>query len=96
MKREDGYYWVRSSGIHTEDWEIFSWSTNQWWYADHVIYDGYILEIDERRIVRENPEQKENIKNECDCANATFCITEYNEYGDPILYCWKCKCKRYE
>lgn len=52
MKREDGYYWVRTSGF----WEIAMWhNSSQLWFKinDEFAFETQeFAEIDERQIIR--------------------------------------------
>lgn len=51
--REAGHYWVRNDS----EWEIARWTGYSWWtvYSDDAYDDGFWSEIDERRLVREDP-----------------------------------------
>lgn len=60
MKRESGWYWVKIDGL---DWEIADYeSQNTQWYRNGVdpdnceYFDSDFEQIDERRIVRPEPE----------------------------------------
>lgn len=67
-EREDGFYWVRE--IDIEEWIVAFWGEDPlelgprglgWWLpACNVAYkDKDLAEIDERRIVRDEPEGAE-------------------------------------
>lgn len=51
--REPGYYWVREG----REWETARWTGYSWWAvcSEEPCADDYWSEIDERRIVREEP-----------------------------------------
>jgi len=53
MKREDGYYWVKKSGV----WSVafFSIIENGWRYyffIDKLLQDDFFEEINENQIIR--------------------------------------------
>lgn len=48
--REPGFYWVR-----THEWFIAEWHDDRWWLSFANFPGDKINEIDERRIVREEP-----------------------------------------
>lgn len=67
-EREDGFYWVRRVG--EEDWFVAYWGEDPqapgsgiigWWsYGwDWQLHGDELVEIDERRIVRDEPEGAE-------------------------------------
>jgi hypothetical protein len=60
--REQGYYWVRFT---SSDWFIAEWRDSIWIYEDNLVLfddhtDSDFEEIDERRIVREEPTIEED------------------------------------
>ena len=54
MKREDGFYWV----FLDDEWVVAKWDYGVWWTTefDTPSTDDEFTQIDERRIVRPEPE----------------------------------------
>lgn len=50
MERANGYYWAKYNG---KDWEVVEYRDGGWYAC--FIYQIYPTEIDERRIVRGDP-----------------------------------------
>ena len=51
MKRENGYYWVKSK-FGTTGWVVAEWLNSSWFIGIHTEDDDHWEKIDERRIVR--------------------------------------------